>query len=60
MMELYGFGDLILIPRQERIGYLLMQSQIKHSQKEPTGNKFLVVVNTQQQSRLMEPYGVGD
>jgi hypothetical protein len=60
-MEPYGVGD--------RIGKLIWETmhhhlalgplQLPHLQEEPTGNKFLADMNIQQQSKLMEPYGLG-
>ncbi len=54
----YGFGAQIL---REDLETLLQQEldplQSQHLQEEPTGNKQVLQISIQQQSRLMELYG---
>jgi len=56
----YGFGAQIL---REDLETLLQQEldplQSQHLQEEPTRNKQVLQISIQQQSRLMELYGLG-
>jgi hypothetical protein len=59
-MEPYGLGVMVLMEdletEQQQAVY---PHQSPHLLEEPTGNKFLLEVVIQQQSKLMEPYGFG-
>jgi len=59
-MEHYGLGVIEVLYIFELILQPKETLQSPHSQEEPTGNKFLVELFIQQQSRLMEPYGLGE
>ena len=59
LMELYGLGVVILMDNSEPIIQSIDPLQSQHLQEEPTGNKFLAVFIILQQSKLMEPYGLG-
>jgi hypothetical protein len=59
-MELYGLGEIIVLEDHlETIQQSIDPLQSPHSLEEPTGNKLLVEMLIQQQSRPMEPYGLG-
>jgi hypothetical protein len=58
-MEPYGLGVVELMDNLETQQQPIDPLQSPHLLEGPTGNKFLVVFNIQQQSRLMELYGLG-
>ena len=59
-MEPDGLGGVLVMDNSETIQQSIDSLQSQHSQEEPTGNKFLVGVVIQQQSKLMELYGLGE
>ena len=60
LMEPYGLGDVILMDNLEIILQPTDPLQSPHLLEEPTGNKLVVDIFIQQQSKLMELYGLGD
>jgi hypothetical protein len=59
LMEPYGLGVMEVVDDLELTIQSIDPLQSLHLPEEPIGNKLLVDLITQQQSRLMEPYGFG-